>query len=223
MQKLIPMLLKELAAHTTTIDEEYHLTEEEQAALAFDFRLFKRLDRKEKMKYAMEKLAKVGAGSSRVVFVVSPTTVLKIAKDQKGIAQNATERDVSSYGYSCVAQVFDYDTTDYTWIEAERATRMKTADFKATTGVPFKVLSDVLYAKHQQRYGKEVYLDPEQKKFMDSPFFSCLETILNDYDMPIGDIRRPSSWGVVNRNGAKVAVLIDYGLTGETFDKFYRK
>lgn len=222
MQKLLPLLLEELTTHTTALDEEYHLTEQEQASLQFDFKVFQSLSREGKMRYAKQKLAKIGAGSSRVVFAVSPTRVLKIAKDEKGMAQNETESDVSSYGYTCVAEVFNYDGADYSWIESEKAVRMKTADFKVTAGVPFKMLGDILYIKQQQRYGKEASLSPEQKAFVDSKFFTCLETIMHDFDMPPGDIRRPSSWGVVVRNGQNVAVLIDYGLTNDTFDRFYR-
>ena len=39
----------------------------------------------------------------------------------------------------------------------------------------------------------------------------------------VGDLKRPSSWGVVKRNGADEIVLIDFGLDDEVYDNFYRR
>ena len=39
----------------------------------------------------------------------------------------------------------------------------------------------------------------------------------------IGDLLRPSTWGVVKRNGEEIIVLVDYGLTDETYKNFYQR
>jgi hypothetical protein len=52
-------------------------------------------------------------------------------------------------------------------------------------------------------------------------FFQDLINIIGNYNMPIGDIKRPSSWGIVNRNGKKTPVLIDFGLTQDILNQYY--
>ena len=45
----------------------------------------------------MKHLARIGAGSSRVVFVADDQTAIKVAKNKKGLAQNELEIEVSQY------------------------------------------------------------------------------------------------------------------------------
>ena len=40
--------------------------------------------------------------------------------------------------------------------------------------------------------------------------------------MPIGDLCKLDSYGIVNRNGKQYIVLIDYGLTNKIFDDYYK-
>jgi hypothetical protein len=55
---------------------------------------------KKQLDYAIERAAKIGTGSSRVVFEIEyegRPTVLKIAKNAKGLAQNEKEADYGLY------------------------------------------------------------------------------------------------------------------------------
>lgn len=55
-------------------------------------------------------------------------------------------------------------------------------------------------------------------------WFRELNDYLVNYQLETtGDLLRPSSWGVVNRNGEEIIVLVDYGLTDETYKNFYQR
>lgn len=86
-----------------------------------------------KVRYATEQLGKpLGQGTSRVVFRVDNTKVLKLAKNKKGIAQNTVEIDWGRQTYydDIIAKVFDTDFYDYYWVEMELATKASAKDFK---------------------------------------------------------------------------------------------
>jgi hypothetical protein len=219
--KLLELLLEEFEA---TLTETYYVTEEEQTASGFDINAFKALrDKKAKIAYAKQRLDKLGAGSSRVVFALSPTRAIKIAKSEKGAAQNETEAGASNIGYDCIAQVFDYDENDYTWLEMERAAKVKSASWLAATKMTFKQFKDLMNIDHQQRYGMHVSVTPEQEELKESEWYRCVRSLLADFDMPAGDLIRPSSWGIVVRASGPEAVLIDYGLTNDIGKKYYWK
>jgi hypothetical protein len=45
---------------------------------------------------------------------------------------------------------------------------------------------------------------------------------MSDSDSPAGDFMRLNSYGVVNRNGEDIIVIIDFGLTQSVYDEYYR-
>jgi hypothetical protein len=66
---------------------------------SWDTGIFKKSYKKQ-IDYALERAAKIGTGSSRVVFEIEyegRPTVLKIAKNAKGLAQNEKEGDYGLY------------------------------------------------------------------------------------------------------------------------------
>ena len=42
-----------------------------------------------------------------------------------------------------------------------------------------------------------------------------------NYDVPVGDLKRLSTYGVVKRNGQDAVVIIDFGLTRDVYDTYY--
>ena len=50
-----------------------------------------------KMKYANERLTRIGSGTGRVVYDIDGEKVLKLAKNPKGIAQNEAEAGAGYY------------------------------------------------------------------------------------------------------------------------------
>jgi hypothetical protein len=48
-----------------------------------------------------------------------------------------------------------------------------------------------------------------------------LFSFIGNYAVPVGDLERLSSYGVVKRDGQDKIVLIDYGLTHEVYSSYY--
>ena len=46
--------------------------------------------------------------------------------------------------------------------------------------------------------------------------------LMANYDIPVGDLLKISSYGVVKRDGQDAIVLIDYGLNNEVYDSYYK-
>lgn len=96
------------------------------------------------IKYAQERAAKLGTGSSRVAFEIEykgNPTVLKVAKNKKGIAQNVEEVNYLEDHYiknmNILVGLIDYDEAngdDIKWIHMERLNKIKDSDFKKYTG-----------------------------------------------------------------------------------------
>lgn len=121
-------------------DEDYEDEEIDEMALPSDWdptafghdKTFKsRLD------YAKERAQRIGGGSSRVAFIIPDQgreTVLKVAKNTKGLAQNEAELDILNDGYvgklDIVIPLVDYDKENPqpTWIQTELA--QKASDMK---------------------------------------------------------------------------------------------
>jgi hypothetical protein len=67
-------------------------------------------------------LDKLGAGSSRAAFIADDTTVIKVAKNKKGLAQNRVEAELSANVSqdAPIAKVKDSDP-DNIWIEIRKS------------------------------------------------------------------------------------------------------
>lgn len=181
---------------------------------------------RKRVQYAREHLGRLGGGSARVVFAVDPDTVVKIANNKKGQAQNEVEVDVSNIGYNNIAEVKDYDSDNYLYIEMERAKKLKKSDWKRLTGWKFEDWMATLNNYMIDRAGRRGWKMPVPSDYEDieeSELFSNVITMMADFGMPPGDIMRASSWGIVNRNGQEVPVLVDYGLTQDVYNTYYRR
>jgi predicted Ser/Thr protein kinase len=90
------------------------------------------------IEYASEKAAEVGRGSSRVAFKIdykNQDTVLKIAKNEKGLSQNKQEIGYLSDDFiknlNITIPMIDYDTDNVKpkWIHTELADKAEEKDF----------------------------------------------------------------------------------------------
>ena len=117
---------------------------------------FKPRSFKEMIDYAKLQAPKLGSGSSRVAFEVEykgRPTVIKVAKNKKGIIQNIEEVNYLDDGFigtlDCVIPLIDYDEENgdhgITWIHTEKADKAKAADFVKETNVPLGDLVDYCY------------------------------------------------------------------------------
>lgn len=179
-----------------------------------------------RVKYAQERLGKLGTGSARIVFSVDDNVVIKIAKNKKGLAQNSIEIDIGTKNWhNCTAKVFDYDP-DNLWLEAEKARAIKKSDFKKIIGYNFDTWTSVLYFKILQlQNGIKYYILDQQisKEIMEGDFFNDIVKMSTDWDINPGDFKRINSWGAVIRNGKPQIVLVDVGLTNQIYNDYYYK
>lgn len=171
------------------------------------------------VEYASEKASTVGKGSSRVAFKINydgRDSVLKIAMNQKGIAQNKQESNYLSDPYikklGITIPIIDYDEENLKprWIHTELADQFDESAFIKETGVPLKDF--VLYCKRQvfppKIYDKKHHLEVSQKINASSYIYKSFMSLLTHYhDLEVGDLIRGANWGMYNSK----PVIIDIG------------
>ena len=57
----------------------------------------------------------------------------------------------------------------------------------------------------------------------DNDFCYEIFDFIGNYGLPVGDLLRLSSYGVVERDGSENVVIIDYGLTQEVSTNYYSR
>ena len=222
MKKLIKNLLNENLIfeliETMMVDEDYPTT--------FDMEYFKSLNKfSQRVKYCDEHLKKISSGSARIVYIVDDTKVLKLAKNEKGIAQCEVEIQWGNDSYfgGILANTID-SHPDGLWVEMELARKVKKSDFKTLAGFNFDDLNTYLRNAEQQIKGRRPIfsIDPEIKKSMEqNEFVTELVDLMHSMDAPAGDMTRLNSYGLVKRDGHDTIVLIDFGLTNDVYSDYY--
>jgi hypothetical protein len=191
--------------------------------VAFKINDFKKLpDLKNKIKYAEQKLGKsIGKGTARIVFPLGEDSVIKIALNEKGLLQNAAEISIFRKNNSnIISQIKNFDK-DFSYIETEKAKPATPNDWKEITGVSFKdwastlknYLIDITGARANKEAAPENFEDIEETNF-----FKNTVNFLRKNSIMAGDLLNLSSWGIINRNGKIVPIIIDYGLTKSNAD-----
>lgn len=213
-------------------DDEYEIGAlEEDYPVEFNIEEFKTLKSfNRRVKYCNQKLYRISSGSSRIVYKIDDEKVLKLAKNQKGLAQCEVEISYSHYSDidDVIAKVFDYDENNL-WVEMELAEKLTPQLFYEITGYDFKDFGNILlyesYRVHKN--GRNQYESVLNKEMLEELWESdgfCREMLnfIPNYQITVaGDLARLSTYGVVNRNGSKEVVMIDYGLTSDVYEKYY--
>jgi hypothetical protein len=183
-----------------------------------------------KVRYAESHLKKIGSGSARIVFEIDDSKVLKMAKNEKGVAQNETEIDWGMqrmYG-DIITKMFDSSERAY-WVEMEKASRAKSSDFKSMVGLTFREFSSVLniidlYLNNRMsqinfneriEFARTLYDDGDS-------FLNRVVSLNRDFGILMGDLMRISSYGIVKRNGEKIMVVTDFGFTTGVQNDHYK-
>lgn len=205
----------------------------------FNMEEFKQLrDFSKRVKYCKERLKYLGRGSSRIVFQIDESTVLKLAFNQKGIAQNEAEAAVKNdyvlSGYNFLPEVYDVDD-QYLWIEMQIARRANQSDFKKFTGYSWKVFyywvincwNNSVAPQYARRYIPDEYsvLFNSNKfyEYFDYTLFDEIRDYIGNYAVEgYLDLIAIRNWGVVkDKNGEERLVLIDNGLSNDVIKKYY--
>lgn len=183
-----------------------------------------------KIKYTRENLGNpLGSGSARMVFNIDGTKVLKLAKNQKGVAQNEVEARYYSDSYfsDILANVIDFDDKNYYWLEMEIAQKVKKSDFKRLYNISFDDLCDYLkymYFTHANTRNDITNIDPDKLEILNNnEFISDITDYMMSTNTPYGDLCRISSYGLVKRKYGDIIVIIDFGLDKDVKSKYYEK
>lgn len=184
----------------------------------------------QRIRYAKARAKQVGVGSSRVAFLIDyqgRKTVLKIAKNKKGIAQNVQESQMFSdylikdLGITIPMIDYDEDNEDPTWIHLEFAEKMKPNQFKKFfSGISHH---EIVYVIEYLTGKKSIYHVSDEDKehyqqlYEDNKYIDSLVFIAGNYDVPVGDFGSIANWGVYKNQ----PVIIDLGLSSEVYQKYY--
>lgn len=183
-----------------------------------------------RVKYAQERAKKIGSGSSRVAFVIpyqGRDTVLKIAKNAKGIAQNSEESTLLNDWYlsklNIVIPMIDYDeaNSEPTWIHTEFANKIKNSDFKRICGVGLEELIAYCDSTSGRRTKSLSYRSYDFSKINEESDFvqSMVDFIGNYTHIPVEDLMRLANWGMYQGR----PVIIDIGYTDDVVKLYYPK
>ena len=119
---------------------------------------------------------------------------------------------------------------------SEYARKATAADFRRLTGHDFKFVKEYIKLSASQ-YSRSRFNrwnpSPEWEEFlegvmnMETPnweFFYEINEYLTNYQLEAwGDLTRPSTWGVASRQNGDELVIVDYGLSDEVADKYYKR
>lgn len=181
------------------------------------------------LRYATERAKKAGTGSSRVAFDIQyqgRVTVLKIAKNKKGLAQNEFEsqmlEDYYYKGLGLAIPLIDYDEENDPprWIHMEKAEKMKPNQWKQFFGgiSHYEMPRLIDHFTGQKRLSLSPQSEEKYNQYYeDNDYFNALVDIAGNYGMPSGDFGRLSNWGVYQGK----PVIIDIGHSQEVISKHY--
>lgn len=185
---------------------------------------------KDMVAYARERAQRIGSGSSRIAFLVpyqGRTTVLKIAKNRKGLAQNEEESVLFDDDYirslGITIPMIDYDERNPqpTWVHVEAAQRIsegKLASF--FEGVEISDVVVYITNKFQSHQYPHRIDEATAEILKNNDNFSHLFDLLGNYQGVIEpwDLTRAANWGLYRGN----PVIIDLGYTSTTAELYKR-
>ena len=167
-------------------------------------------------KYAEKNMKHLSSGSSRIVYETKDGTIVKVAKNDKGIAQNKAEsnpKKKSKYLNTVISHA-----KNYSWMETHYLDKITVKEFENMTGLKFDDFGEAI------RYGlKDVSGNTDMgkpKNFAEvekSEIYKDVKDVGEKSKLMPGDLARISSWGT--KDGRPV--LIDAGLTADVFADFY--
>jgi len=167
-------------------------------------------------KYAEKNLKHLSSGSSRIVYLTPDKTILKLAKNDKGIAQNKAEANPKMKS-KFLNEILGH-AKNYAWIETHYLDKITVKDFEKMTDLKFDDFGEAIRYGLKRVSGNK---DKEKPKNFDevekSEIYKELKKVGSKFNLMPGDLARISSWGT--KDGRPI--LIDAGLTKEVFAEYY--
>lgn len=166
--------------------------------------------------YAEKNLKHLSSGSSRIVYLSPEKTVIKIAKNDKGIAQNKAEANPKMQS-KYLNKILKH-ASNYAWIETHYLDKITTKEFEKITGLKFSDFGEAVRYGLKKVTGNTDLEKPKNFQQVEkSDIYKEIKRLGETFELMSGDIARISSWGV--KDGKPV--LIDSGLNRKIFEKFY--
>lgn len=180
----------------------------------------------DKIKYCKQMFGgQIGGGSSRIVFQIDDQWVLKLARNNKGVAQNQEEYRIAAdlYATSLSVNVDEKrsDTENYEWLVSEYVLPAKQQDFKQCYGIDWKDI--VSFIEDLTRGGQHEgdFFDKYSENEDATDLLNELHDYYANFDSSIADACRICNWGLTNRNGYPELVLLDTGASMDVIRKYY--
>lgn len=169
----------------------------------------------ERVEFAKERWDCLGEGSARAAFQYSDKAVLKVALNDKGIAQNGTESSPKMQT-PCTSRILAADGA-MKWLLFENNKTITEKQFASITGMKFSEYCDALWQvfDNNSDYKNLKHSD----EIRSNPFFKCVCKLVMENDLLLGDLTsgKISSYGEVDGR----VVIRDFGLTREEWAKQY--
>lgn len=175
----------------------------------------------------------IGKGSSRAVFQLSDEKVLKLAINEKGIAQNSQEGQKDYYleQLEIVPRLFETDD-DYKWIISEYVLPAKAQDFKACLDVDENtfyrfIMTDWIErcgtSRDRQMYAYKMLPKDNYYELLDNEKLIPWDDYIGNYRPPYGDMLGRRNYGMTMRDGKPTIVLLDNGLNDDIWNQYYKR
>jgi hypothetical protein len=169
-------------------------------------------------KYAEANLEHLSSGSSRITYLTPDKTVIKLAKNDRGLAQNKEEVAANSKCNSKYLNSVLGSSPNYFWIEVPFLDKITEKIFRNITGLDFDDFGEALRYSLRKISGNTNKEKPnEYDKIIKSDLFKELSEIGKELDLMPGDLARISSYGLRDNH----PVLADAGLTKKVYEDYY--
>jgi hypothetical protein len=191
---------------------------------------------KKKIEYAVARAQKLGKGSSRTAFTIDyqgRPTVLKVAHNAKGMAQNDAEAQIlgDHYAPDIVIPMIDYDDehNEPVWIHTEVAQKATDKTLSKLMKSPsLSTIVDFAIYSMGKRYGnpdsirkyvEEYNKGNENDMEIFYEYANSLMELSSNFDVNLGDFRRAANWGLYQGR----PVVIDLGFTEDVYNRMYSR
>lgn len=182
-----------------------------------------------KLKYCKQMLGyPIGKGSSRIVFQIDDEKVLKLAYNNKGVAQNEVEADWGAQGYGVLPTLFENDD-DGEYIITEYVLPAKLKDFQQCLGITFQEFIDFITVRYNAycRNGLQKHTNMSNERFEElcenNEWLDNFQDYQSSYGLPYGDLTMIQNYGMTIRNGEAIIVLLDSGLNDQVWNTHYKR
>jgi GNAT superfamily N-acetyltransferase len=194
---------------------------------------------KSRLKYALDRAKKLGTGSSRVATTIEyqgRPTVLKIAKNAKGLAQNSVEADILSDGYASqmgiLIPIIDYDTQNRepSWVHTELASKvsdkqlcsiMKCDNLSQLVNMAWSIIGKKKYLGDYQSYITHMRNKNKSEEDIDTmvEYANTLAELNSQFDVQLDDFMQPANWGMYQGK----PTIIDVGFNSNVLNQYYSR